>query len=85
MTKPGETVNREDVVSPTGGEKHIELAPIHDFAGKMRQQEIRNFVCLCSHTECIDRSLARRISKHPFESDIVGSHYKLADCKVGYV
>ena len=26
--------------SPTGGEKHIELAPIHDFAGKLRQSDL---------------------------------------------
>ena len=33
------TANRE-VASPTGGEKHIELSSIHDFAGKLRQPEL---------------------------------------------
>ncbi len=28
------------VYSPTGGEKHIELSPIHDFAGKLRQRDL---------------------------------------------
>ena len=27
-------------VSPTGGEKHIELSPIHDFARKLHQGDV---------------------------------------------
>ncbi|MGE3964775.1 MAG: radical SAM protein [Planctomycetota bacterium] len=40
---PGSHASNADAahpVSPTGGAKHVELTPIHDFASKLRQPEI---------------------------------------------
>ena len=33
-------IESEATASPTGGEKHVELSPIHDFAGKLRQSSL---------------------------------------------
>lgn len=38
--KPESSTTHPQPASPTGGEKHVELTPIHDFAAKLKQAEV---------------------------------------------